>query len=596
MKVTNLNHKTAIIILIAFAFIVYANSLFNSFVWDDFLVIVNNNFVKSWNNFPLLFKRDYLNFLSGAGYAGKYNLGSGESSYRPVVTFSYLLDYSFWKLNPFGYHLTNVLLHILNVLLLYILLNLITKDIKVALLASLFFALHPVNVEAVSCISFREDLLAFLFMVSSFIVFIKSNLYAGVKKAVSYLSSVFLFFLALFSKEMAVMFPFVLALYDYYFVYKGNRKEFLADFKSRYGGYVAVILFFLWVWFFPMGNVKEMIAKYPGGSFYLNILTISKVVATYIRWLFVPINIHMSIPDVGYVYSLAARSLFDLDVLFSLSLIVLCLAAAIKLRREFKVVSFSILWFFITLVPVLNIFPIGMILAGHFLYIPSVGFCLLSAILLVRLPSLTYLSLPAAVLNKIRTDIIIVIIIFYSMFTVVGNLFWKNNIALWLELARQHPNNALVNNNTGCEYNALGKNEKAIMFFKKALEIKPDFYLSHYNLGIAYYRLGMLNEAVSSYKKAIEHSPNFAQAYNNLGAAYRDLGNSEEAVSLYKKALEINPSYSGACYNLALIYVSNGQDELAAKYYNKARELGFSAAYSSGPSVSKSEYGDGRFN
>ena len=209
-------NKWALIFIVFFTALVYSNSLKNSFIWDDHTVIVNNNFVKSWNNLPRLFNRTYLTKDSDMEYLGKKDIGSGEFTYRPVVTFTYFLDYSFWKLNPFGYHFTNLILHILNAGLLFVLISLIAGNWVVALLASLFFALHPANTEAVNVISFREDLLAFLFYVSALIFYIKSRgEEAGRRRIYFYLSSLLSFGLALFSKEMSVTFPVILLGYDY---------------------------------------------------------------------------------------------------------------------------------------------------------------------------------------------------------------------------------------------------------------------------------------------------------------------------------------------------------------------------------------------
>ena len=108
-----------IALIIIITSLVYFKSLINPFVFDDALVIVKNDFVKSWKNFPLLFTRSYLTSAEDVIYLGLHNIGAGEISYRPLVTSSYFLDYAFWKLNPFGYHLTNLLLHIINVLLVY---------------------------------------------------------------------------------------------------------------------------------------------------------------------------------------------------------------------------------------------------------------------------------------------------------------------------------------------------------------------------------------------------------------------------------------------------------------------------------------------
>ena len=154
------NTKYVIILLVVITALAYANSLKNDFVWDDYLVIVDNNFVKTWNNFPAVFNKTYL--TSSDSLKSPNLTGSGETTYRPAVTISYFIDYHFWKLNPFGYHLSNLLLHLTNVILLYLCVYLLLNNRYIAVLAALFFAIHPVNAEAVNVVSFREDLLMFL--------------------------------------------------------------------------------------------------------------------------------------------------------------------------------------------------------------------------------------------------------------------------------------------------------------------------------------------------------------------------------------------------------------------------------------------------
>ncbi|MDD5618101.1 MAG: tetratricopeptide repeat protein [Candidatus Omnitrophica bacterium] len=599
MDFSNLRHRSIVLILILFVLLVYANSLWNSFVWDDFLVVVDNNFIKSWNNFPSIFTKSYLTSASDIRYLGANRLDSGELTYRPLVTISYFIDYSLWKLNPFGYHLTNIIFHILNVLLFYFLACLIAKNRQVSLLASLLFVVHPINVEAVNCISLREDLLAFLFFVSSLILFIKYDNFAKGKRYFRF-APIILFLLALFSKEMALTLPLVLILYDYYFTYDQSIKKVFANFKSRYLVYIIAALSYLWVLFFHMANTQRILPQYPGGNFYTNLLTMSKVVAIYIKSLVLPVNIFGTIPDFDFEPSFVARTFLSPAVLSSLFLIILCLGFVFRTRKTSPLISFSILWFFVTLIPVYNIIPLDNIMAWRYLYIPSAGFCLLAALLVFKL-------------KKIRKDVIILLLAFYLSFTVIGNMFWKNSLTLWLETQRHYPKNALVYNNIGFGYSDIGQADKAIEFFNKATAAKPDYALAYYNLGLSYASINNFKQAIPSYekaiaiyndfaqayhdlafiyltrkdpgdikkaivlyKKAIETYPDFAEAYNNLGVAYKELGNIGEAIPFYKKAIEINPKYTGAYYNLALAYKQKGESESANKYYDKAKELGFS--------------------
>ena len=162
-KITKKLHLSILIfVIVCLSQFVYLNSLSNQFVYDDEFTIVTNYFVKTWNNFPLLFNSDYFKL-------------SGELSYRPVVTLSYFIDYTLWKLNPFGFHLTNTLLHTLNSVLLFFLLTRIFNCRTTSFIAALVFSCHPVLSEAVNAISYREDLLATTFFISSFILYIKAS-------------------------------------------------------------------------------------------------------------------------------------------------------------------------------------------------------------------------------------------------------------------------------------------------------------------------------------------------------------------------------------------------------------------------------------
>ena len=158
MKQTYL--KKILPFIIFFPALLYINSLSNTFVYDDVYTITENYFIKSLGNLPKLFQPDYL-------------LLSGELSYRPVVTLTYFIDYAIWQLNPLGYHLTNIILHTVNVCLFYCLIINICKNHTVSLFATLFLLSHPILTETVIAICYREDILASIFFLLAFILFIK---------------------------------------------------------------------------------------------------------------------------------------------------------------------------------------------------------------------------------------------------------------------------------------------------------------------------------------------------------------------------------------------------------------------------------------
>ena len=158
------HHILSISLILIISIAIYSNTLKNGFVYDDEFTVVNNTLIKNFSNISKLFTKEYF-------------AASGEMSYRPVVTFTYFIDYALYGLKPYGYHLTNLLLHALNGVILYIFLTLLFKPsqssiFNLQLLISLLFATHPVLTEAVNAISFREDLLCFLFYISALIPYI----------------------------------------------------------------------------------------------------------------------------------------------------------------------------------------------------------------------------------------------------------------------------------------------------------------------------------------------------------------------------------------------------------------------------------------
>jgi len=172
----------ALALIIVLTCLAYANALTNSFIWDDFLLIVTNDFVHSWDNVPLLLSPEYITDTAEMQHLGETAIGSGELSYRPVNTLTFFLDYGAWGLNPFGFHLTNLLLHTANGILLFFFIRKISKNHTAAILTALLFTLHPVNSETVAVINFREDLLIVFFCLISFLIHLDLQFYPGIKQ------------------------------------------------------------------------------------------------------------------------------------------------------------------------------------------------------------------------------------------------------------------------------------------------------------------------------------------------------------------------------------------------------------------------------
>jgi len=524
-----------IFIIIFFSQLIYVNSLSNQFVYDDDFTIVNNYFVKTWSNFPLLFQKDYFKY-------------SGELSYRPVVTLSYFVDYSLWKLNPFGFHLTNTLLHTFNVILLFFLFTQLYSNRLAAFAGTLLFLCHPVITETVNAISYREDLLASVFFIAAFLLYVKIN-----KKytALTYCSSLVCYLLALFSKEIAVTLPVLIFLYDIIL----NKK---CDIKHKifriYPGYILIMIFYIVMRFAIFHNPAESHVSYPNNSVITNILTMTKVVSSYCKLFFFPIRL-----CADYVIP-HSTSLTDASFIISLLLFTSVIVITYKLYFYSRILFFPVVWFFVTLLPVLNIVPIENIMAERYLYLPLPGICMLIGGFLTQhckaFPCVKEQYKPAS--RWIVPVILIPVCITLSLLTVRRNFLWVNQDILWTHTARNFPNSFKAHNNLGNIYRNAGKLDESILELKYALKLCNDYIDAHNNLGVSYRKKGMLDEADAEYQKALQLNPHYPYAHNNLGVLYAKTNRLEPAIEEFRHAISNKPDYADAHNNLGATYIRTG--------------------------------------
>ncbi len=481
---------------------VYANSLEGKFLWDDEALIEKNARIRDWSNIPKIFSETI-----GAGT--KVNF----SSYRPIQIFTYMIDYSLWRLNPKGYHITNTLLHILAALSLFWLISIIFKDNLLSMFTSILFVVHPIHTEAVTYISGRADCLAAFFMLLCFAFYIKQ---LNSKSLITYILMLLSYILALLSRENSLILPALLLLYHYAF----NKKLNVKNFTSILGILFAYILLRATI-FIPSTNTHSFTFSQRLPGFFA-------AITNYLKLLILPFNLHME-------YGLKLFSFQNPKVILGIILLFSLLIFAFKKKTKNNMLFFSMFWFFIALLPSSNLYPINAYMAEHWLYIPSIGFFLIFAKVLTYLYRTKDLKIPAIIF-------IISLIAFYSFLTIEQNNYWKEPLA----------------------------------FYERTLKCAPDAARPYYNLGKTYVDMGRKKEAIPLFERAIEIDPNYVGAYNNLAVGYYEEGKKQKALPLLKKALEINPNYAEAHSNLAIVYYYKNEHNLAIKHCDKAIELGHS--------------------
>lgn len=588
-----LSINTAILIYISlFSAVLFVNAISGNFVYDDFKVVVENSFVKEWRHLPKVFTKDYFSL-------------SGEISYRPLATLSYFADYAIWHKNPLGFHITNVVLHTMNSVLFYLFLRALVPNNKIVLLSLLFFITHPVLVETVNAIGYREDLLCATFFLVSFIYFIKSDTLVYRKSnqitrfTVYYTISLVSYLCALFSKEMAITLPLLLMVFTVFF-HQRPWSSLTKRGKGIYTGYLAISLLYLIIRFIVFSN-PALHSVYQPGGFLVNLFTMIKILASYIRLSFFPLHL-----NADYLVPLVTRpweGSFILAITFLISIFVIFAVIC----RTRNMLAAWISWFFITLLPVMNIIPIDNIMAERYLYMPIMGFCVAKGILIYRITDRT-LSPRAIPLRQIVQRVLVILMIGGYGFTIIrknGN--WRDELTLWTKTiadsqnshrahcnlgnvylergfiekahreyqlaAALNPNNASIHSNLGNLYTKEGQIDKAFQEYQTAVLIGKNYAQPHNNLGNIYFNQGAPDKARIEYEEAIRIQPDYAPAHNGLGNVYNDAGDLDQAMEEFKQALAYDGTYIPALISLGVNYAKRGQLNEAVVAFKKAIEL-----------------------
>lgn len=531
--------KTAFYIAL-FTLLVYVNSLGGSFIGDDKSFVVRNGFVHSPQNVAQFFADP------SASAAGALK----GDVYRPLTALSYALDYSIWKLSSCGYHLTNILLHAADSALVFFLIFLISGNYFTALITALLFSSHPVQTEAVTWISGRSNVLFLFFYLLSLIFYVRSA--RGEKRGV-YPASVLCFLISLFSKEMAVTLPLIIIAYDMHF--SGLRQ--LGRRILKYVPYFLAVLFFVAIRSQVLGKFAQHAGWIDRYGLFLTMLT---VVVGYIRVMVFPLQLHAA----NYVVSVAV-SFWESRVLVSAAVLAALAAAIPVFFRRSRFLSFFVCWFFITLLPVLNIVPIRTYQAERFLYLPSIGFCAVVASGLSLLNRKTLPRFP----GKATAGMILAFIIIaaYSVRTVARNEDWKEEIPLYRAMVRSYPMSPWALNVLGGALLEAGEHEEALKILRRSVALKKDNAESRGGLGQCYLACGRFKEAAAELEEAVKLNPQNPVTRNTLGAAYMNMGRDDDAKKQFVISLKGSPELLGPALNLGHLEERKGKYREAIKIY-----------------------------
>lgn len=539
-------------LVIALTFLAYVGTLRFEFVYDDIGQIVENKFVQSWQHVPLYFTEHVWHHQSPT-VPGNY--------YRPVFLLWLLINHTLFGLNPIGWHLTTIILHLVSTLSVFLIVKKLSKDEAAAGFAALIFGFHPVHIEAVVWISgVTEPLLAAL-LLPSFICFLNSREHKTWNR---YLTSLGLFALALLSKETAVILPVV--IFAYLWIFEGATDDAYRDKLRRAIRAAAPFFALTFVYFIARSLALEgfghPVTRLPLSTI---LLTWPSILWFYIQLLVWPVGLS-AFYDTPYVTSPTLTSFYLPAAGLALTAVTLWWAA-----RRSPVIKFATLWLALPMLPLLNLsyFIEGEIAHDRYLYLPSVGFAIILtlAVRKLNIGKAVIFGQPAA-----QVAATFAIACLFATLTAMQSQYWASDLLLFHRGVSVAPNNNIAANNLANTFFKRDMYEDAISIYYSVLERQPRFWLSNYNLGYCYYKIGNFEEAERYLRRAISLNPTEdADQHIYLGLVQMKTNRLDEAAASIRQAIELRPFGKG--YYFALGTVLKKQGDLAGAITEFRKEL-----------------------
>jgi hypothetical protein len=559
------------LLIVLCAFIAYWNSLENGFVYDDSRYIVSNRNIRSLSS-----------LISVVGF------------YRPIRWFSFAADYHFWKLNPLGYHLSNLLLHAACALLVFHVAKLITKDRLASLVASLLFCIYPLTTEAVDNISNRNELFGTFFSLSALYLYIQKS-----KSLFFLLAVVPLHLFALMSKEaIAISLPIIYIVYDVYFT-RDDDGRFSATRLAPGFAFMLVSIVAIGYAIHALGVGREVADAslflrantfVNAGPFLINAEIWARTMATGLRLLAYPVNLAADYP-VPHISSMA-----DSDMILSVVAILGFLVLLMAVTKRSKTASFGLLWFLVFFLPVSNVIPItSHYMADRYLYAPLIGYCLFAGVVFAA----AYRHRVRWMQERTEKGILLALLVLCFALSVRAdwrrNVDWKSDLTIWLKTAKQQSESPVAQYNAGAQLLLANRAPAAVGYLQKAISIYEGYNIgvgdrekrkdrapalmlkgcvaAHSSLGLAYDMMGKYEEAERELRTAIGLQGNDYYSLFNIGIVYLHQGKLDDAIENLKRAAILNDTYSETHRALAEAFRRQGRETEAQREYHRALQL-----------------------
>ena len=515
-------------VLLLLVLVLYIPSLKNGYVgWDDDLIL-NNPQISSLS----------LQNLSDIFLPAPFQSGS----FQPLRTLSHALVYAVSGTSPVGYLALNILLYLINVWLFYLLVRellrihqtgwLGERSATVSLMAAAAFAFHPVHVEVVSWLQGGKQTLMAAFIMGSFILYCR---YRRSRKPITYWTGVFLFWAGLVTQPGAVFLPLILICYEGLFAQTEDRR------KLKWWMWLGVRMLpfvlpvvLLSTHLLFISSVRWLAG--PDPSFLSRVFTVPVLWGKYLIKLFLPVNLCCRYP---MSVALEAPVAVGLGAALLLGVVAYTVWRAAGSSR---IGLLALIWFVAGALPTSGLVRLSTMMADRYLFLPSLGFFLLLALVLDRV-MMGFRPTAGRISRALRPAVFLLLVTTaasWAAISVQRQTDWRSALALWSRVIRVYPRHDM----------------------------------GHYNLAYAYQGLKRLDKAIEHYRLAIEVNPHYAHAYNNLGVCLRSRGREKDALAMFARARELEPERSEVWVNLGISYAHLGRDSLALAAFDSSLALG----------------------
>ncbi|GAM11387.1 transmembrane and TPR repeat-containing protein F38B6.6 [Geobacter sp. OR-1] len=561
-----LSHPTVHVVILFFApFLVYSNTFTVPFVLDDITSILANPLVKEF----------------------RFAIKS-----RIVGDASFAFNYALHGFDLVGYHLFNLFVHCCSAILVYLLVLLIGRtplfakaglgDVSlnmrlIAFFSTLLFALHPIQTQAVTYLAQRVTSLATLFYLAALVLYLSGRISTSNGRRIACWAGTAVFtMLAMFTKEIAVTLPVVVALIELTFFKSGGRKRF-----------IAVVFFAVASLAVPLalmagraqsgemlGEISRLTAETDTISRAEYLFTQFRVIITYIRLLVFPVdqNLDYDYPRYETLFSTPVLlSALVLATMFALALYGMCRSWNGRKAYLITVASFGLFWFFITLSIESSIIPIRDLIFEHRLYLPSIGFsiCAVSLVILLK----TWLDERQLAGAKAIVQLLVVAAVALGTATYCRNSVWQDEMTLWEDVVRKSPGKARAHGSLARQYRDRGRSGDAVREYRTAIALDPKDVAARNNLGMIYFSQHNYPAAMEEYEAAAKLTPNNPKIFFNMGNVYLAQGQLRDAELAYGQSIGLAPNYAEALNNLGIVLFKQGKFQQAVDRFRAVLRL-----------------------